>query len=88
MTDVCFFNKQMSDVLQHIAVFLEGGAIYLVCRDFKIRESDLSKKGRAAIAGRHVPHAKRTKDLIIALVIGVIAVGMEVYQLVSQYSGC
>lgn len=74
--------------MQHIAVFLEGGAIFLVWRDYKIRESDLSKKGRAAIAGRHVPHAKRTNELIIALVIGVIAVGMEFYQLISQYSDC
>ena len=89
MTDMCFFNQQASDVLQHIAVFLEVSAICLVWRDYKIRESDLSKKGRGTmLAGLPVPHAKRTKDLTFALVIGAIAVCMEFYQLASQYWGC
>ena len=89
MTDMCFFNQQVSDCLQHFAFILELIAIYLVCRDYKIRESDLSKKGRTtALTGLPVPHAKRTKDLTFALVIGTIAVCMEFYQLVSQYSGC
>ncbi len=84
-----FFNQQASDVLQHIAVFFEVGAIFLVWRDYKIRESDLSKKGRGTmIAHMSVPHAKRTKELIYAFVIGAIAVCMELYQLASQYSGC
>ena len=88
MTNVCFFNQQVSEFLQHIAVIFEVSAMYLVWRDYKIRESDLSKKGRAAIAGQHVPHAKRTNELIFAFVIGAIAVCMELYQLASQYSGC
>jgi len=88
MPNVCFFNQQVSEFLQHIAVIFEVSAIYLVWRDYKIRESDLSKKSRAAIAGRNVPHAKRTKGLIFALVIGAIAICMEVYQLVSQYLAC
>ena len=88
MIDLCFFNQQWSDLLQHIAVIFEVSAIYLVWRDYKISESDLSKKGRAAIAGRYVPHAKRTKELNFAFVIGAIAVCMELYQLASQYSGC
>jgi len=88
MTNVCFFNQQMSDCLQHIALFFEVSAVYLVWQDHRIRESDLSKKSRAAMAGMNVPHAKRTKGLIFALVIGAIAVCMEIYQLASQYLGC
>jgi len=88
MTNVCFFNQQMSDCLQHIAVIFEVSAIYLVWRDYKIRGFDLSKKSRAAMAGRNVPHAKRTKGFIFALVIGAIAICMEFYQLASQYLAC
>ena len=89
MTEVCFFNQQASDVLQHIAVFFEVGAIFLVWRDYKIRESDLSKKGRGGmLTGLPWPHEKRTKELIYAFVIGAIAVCMELYQLASQYLGC
>ena len=88
MTDVCFFNQQMADFLQHIAVFLEVSAVYLVYRDYKIRESDLAKKGRSAMAGLYTPHVKRTNELIFAYVIGTIAVCMEFYQLASQYWGC
>lgn len=89
MIDVCFFNQQASDVLQHIAVIFEVSAMYLVWRDYKIRESDLSRKGLGTmVAGLPMPHAKRTKELISAFVIGAIAVCMELYQLASQYSGC
>ena len=88
MTEVCFFNQQTSDVLQHIAVGLEVLAIYLVCRDYGKREFDLAIKGRSAMLGMFslpMPHKKRIVGLILALVIGLIAVGMEFYQLASQY---
>ena len=89
MTEVCFFNQHASDVLQHIAVFFEAGAIFLVWRDYKIRESDLSSTGRRAmVTGLSGPRMKRTKELIYAFVIGAIAICMESYQLTSQYLGC
>ena len=81
-----FFNQQASDVLQHIAVFFEIGALGLVWRDYKIRESDLQKKGRGtSLVGVPVPHEKRTKGLVFAFVVAVVAVLMEAYQLASQY---
>ncbi len=89
MTEVCFFNQQASDILQHIAVLFEVSAIFLVWRDYKIRESDLSATGaRAMFTGLSGPRVKRTKELIYAFVIGAIAVCMELYQLASQYLGC
>lgn len=93
MTDVCFFNQQVSDVLQHIAVTFEVSAMYLVWRDYKQRNSDIRRKDRVEfVFGKPtvvlVPSNKRTKEFIFACVIGTIAVCMEFYQLVSQYSGC
>ena len=85
----CFFSQQVSDVMQHIAVFFEVSAIYLVWQDYKNRELDLAKKGRGAmLTGLPIPHLKRTKELITAYVVGVIAVLMELYQLASQYWSC
>jgi len=89
MTEVCFFNEQASNCLQHIAVFFEIGAMLLILRDYKLRESDLAKKGRGtALTGMSIPHAKRTKGFIFGLVIGGLAILMESYQLASQYFGC
>lgn len=89
MTEVCFFNQPMSDFLQHIAVFFEVGAIYLVWQDYKIRESDLSEKGELTmIMELPVSHPKRTWELIFAFGIGVVAILMELYQLLSQYLSC
>ena len=59
---------------------------FLVWRDYKNREADLGKKGRlTSLRGIPVPHEKRTKGLVVALAIGVIAACMEVYQLATQY---
>jgi len=89
MTVECFFDQQVSDVLQHIAVFFEVGAIYLVWKDYKNRELDLARKGIATMVTRlPIPHSKRTKELLIAYNIGGIAVCMELYQLASQYWSC
>ena len=57
MTVECFFNQQASDALQHIAFFFEVGAIYLVWKDYKNRESDLGRKGRAAAVGNKYPNS-------------------------------
>jgi hypothetical protein len=85
----CFFNQPVSDLLQHIAVFFEIAAIYLVWIDHRNREDDLTKKGKASIITRFpLQHKKRTKELIIGLVVGFIAVLMELYQLASQYLQC
>ena len=85
----CFFNQQISDALQHIAVFFEVSAIYLVWKDYKNRESDLTSKGIGTmVTGLPIPHSKRTKELITAYIVGVIAVFMELYQLASQYLSC
>lgn len=89
MTIECFFSQQVSDVLQHIAVFFEVSAIYLVWKDYKNRESDIARKGRSAmVAGLPMPHPKRTAELLFAYTIGGIAVCMELYQLASQYWSC
>jgi len=89
MTLECFFSKEISDVLQHIAVFFEVGAIFLVWKDYKNRESDLASKGISTmVTGLSVPHSKRSKELLFAYIVGVVAICMELYQLASQYWGC
>jgi len=93
MTDMCFFNQQVSDMLQHIAVFLEVSAILLVWHNYKQRSSDISEMNRVeGVFGKMtpvlVPPNKRTKEYILAYVFATIAVFMEIYQLASQYLGC
>ncbi len=86
---ICFFNQEASDLLQHIAICFEISAIYLIARDYKIRESDIQKKGRGTfIAHMPVPHNKRRNELTFAYIIAGVAILMEAYQLISQYMGC
>lgn len=90
MTVECFFNQQLSDALQHIALIFEIGAIYLVWKDYKKRISDLEAQGKKGFItmGMSGPTPKRTKELYFAYSIGMIAVCMEVYQLATQYLSC
>lgn len=89
MTLECIFSNEISDALQHIAVFFEVGAIFLVWKDYKNRESDLASKGIATmVTGLAVPHHKRSKELFFAYIVGVVAICMELYQLASQYWSC
>lgn len=84
-----FFNQQISDGLQHVAIFFEVTAIYLVWRDFAKYEADVAATGRRAmVTGLSGPKKDRTPDLRNAFVIGGIAVCLEVYQLATQYFGC
>ncbi len=86
---MCFFHEYASDVLQHIALFFEVCAVVLVWRDYQTRNSDLASTGRfAMVTGLSGPRVKRAKELTYAFVIGAIAIGMESYQLVSQYTDC
>jgi hypothetical protein len=85
----CFFNTKASDVLQHISILLEVSAFYLICKDYRTRERDLASKGRGTmVTGLSVPHPKRRKELFFAYIVAVIAILMELYQLLTQYCSC
>ena len=85
----CFFNQQISDFLQHIALFFEIAAVYFVWRDHHNRTKDLAAKARQGMLTRGLgPTKKRTNELVIALIVGAIAIAMESYQLLAQYYGC
>ncbi len=85
----CFFDQQISDYVQHVAIFFEVMAIYLVWRDFQMFESDVVATGlRAMVTGMSGPKTNRKPQLTKALVIGAFAVALEAYQLATQYPGC
>lgn len=89
MISECFFNQQVSDYLQHIAIFFEVSAIFLVWRDFRMYESDVGATGRMTMmTGLSGPKKNRKPQLVSAFVIGGIAVLLEAYQLATQYFGC
>ena len=84
----CLFDQSVSDVLQHIAVVFEVTAIVLVCWDFRVYRNDVLRQQRAAGAHTALPVKNRVNRLTAALVIGVIAVSFELYQLATQYWAC
>ena len=88
MSDVCFFNDQASEVLQHVAVVLELSAMYLVYRDRRIYVSDTGRQFRASVAGVTMPKKNRVPEFRSALIVGAVAVTFELYQLATQYLGC
>ncbi len=86
----CFFDTQVSDVLQHIAIFFEIGAVYIVWNDYRKRNEDLNSHSKKALITRGFggPAPSRRKELVVAYVIGFIAILMELYQLLTQYFAC
>ena len=78
-------------VVQLSSVDLEISAVYLVWRDWKHRNADIGQVQRASrisLPFMSPPAPKRTWGFVVALVVGVIAIGMESYQLATQYSAC
>ena len=86
----CFFNEDASNFLQHVAITFEIVAVYLVFHDHQRWLGDArSHQRRAAIPfGTAVPLNKRSKELRIAIVIGLLAIDMEGYQLITLHWGC
>ena len=92
MGDACFFNEQTSDILQHIAVVMEIGAIWMVYRDRRTYELDIGIQQRSSLAlsGSRMPSAPgfRKPEFRLALLVGGVAVLFELYQLATQHFGC
>jgi len=87
MTESCFFNVETSNFLQHIAVFFEVVAIYLLYRDRRIFDSDKGRIARISMMTHGLaPKKDRSIEFRVAVAVGLVAVGMEIYQLLSQYN--
>jgi len=85
----CFFDTQVSDILQHIAIFFEIGAVYILWSDYKKRNQDLhAKTMQGLMTGGLGPTPSRRKELVVAYIIGFLAILMELYQLLTQYFAC
>jgi len=86
---MCLLDQTIADSLQHVAMLFEIAAILLIGKDYKIRMSD----GKHALRTSELlpifmtdQMPQRLKELKCAYVIGIIAVIMEAYQLLTQYS--
>jgi len=77
-----------SDILQHVAVLFEISAVALLFQDYRTYRSDSAHQQRAAVAGMILPKRLRSTEFRIAVVVGAIAIAMEVYQLATQYLHC
>lgn len=89
MNDACFFNVEAANFLQHIAVVFEFAAIGLLYSDRKTYDSDIGRSRRLSVLSNiPAPKKDRSVEFRMALVVGVLAVLMEIYQLLSQYIGC
>ncbi len=84
----CIFDQQVSDYLQHVAVAFEISAVVLLILDRRNYQSDTGRQFRASIAGATLPKKTRSTEFRIAIGVGVLAVLMEIYQLLTQYLGC
>jgi len=86
--DCSFFDQQISDGLQHVAVLFEISAVFLLVKDFRNYTNDAKRLQRAATAGAVLPRNRRSTEFWIAVVVGGFAILMELYQLATQYWHC
>lgn len=76
--------------MQHIAIFFEIGAVCILYADYKRREKDFAAKSRRDLVthGFGGPAPSRKKELMVAYIVGFLAILMELYQLLTQYLAC
>ena len=86
---LCIFNSQFASIAQHIAVPVEVIAICLLWRDYKLYVADYNATvgGTWLEMGEMAIQPDRSNRFILGLRLAVIALFLELYQLISLWVG-
>lgn len=85
-----FFNQPAANFLQHLAVILEGTAMYLILSDLKIYRGDRDDAeifNFWAEGEIHMPTKDRSSRIKTGIAAAAIAFSFEIYQLATLHLG-
>jgi len=81
-----FFNNYSANILQHAAILLEICALFLIYFDLEAHKKDRKPKALSIVSyGLLTGIPNRARLFHLGMVVGVIAIFMELYQLGCIY---